>query len=145
MKDSLYNFKDFIISADKSMLKIDDIVSLLGTSYWASHRSREKIIKSIENSLCFGVYDEEKQIGFARMITDYATHAYLCDVIVDEEYRGQGIGKALLTYIMECPELRGVNSMCLLTNDAHKLYEKFGFANMENPGKFMMKRRKSIR
>lgn len=137
-------FKDYIISADKEMLKIDDITVLLKKSYWAAERSKEKIIKSIENSLCFGVYDKDKQIGFARMITDYATHAYLCDVIVDDAYRGQGIGKALVAYIMEYPELQDIKTMCLLTNDAHKLYEKYGFANMDNPNKFMMKRKKDI-
>lgn len=134
--------KEYKISTDKSMLKIDDIAALLSKSYWASDRSREKIVRSIENSLCFGVYHKEKQIGFARIITDYATHAYLCDVIVDEEYRGQGIGKALVAYIMEYPELQDVKSICLLTNDAHKLYEKYGFANLDDPSRFMMKRKK---
>lgn len=138
-------YKKFIISADKSMLKLKDIFALLKKSYWASERSQEKIIRSIENSLCFGVYDRDKQIAFARMITDYATHAYLCDVIVDEEYRGQGIGKAMMNYIMEHPKLQDIKTMSLLTNDAHKLYEKYGFANMEDPSRFMMKRRKDIK
>jgi ribosomal protein S18 acetylase RimI-like enzyme len=142
--DKLSYFKDIVISSDKALLKLDDILALLGSSYWASERSKEKIVKSIENSLCFGVYHQDKQIGFARMITDYATHAYLCDVIINKEYRGQGIGQALMTYIMEYPALQDIKTMCLLTNDAHKLYEKYGFANMEDPGKFMMKRKKVI-
>ncbi|OGO78668.1 MAG: hypothetical protein A2Y23_00770 [Clostridiales bacterium GWB2_37_7] len=75
------------------------------------------------------------------MITDYSTHGYLCDVIIDEQYRGMGIGKALMTYIMEYPALQDVRTMCLMTNDAHKLYENYGFANMKDPGKFMMKRK----
>lgn len=142
--DKPVNYKDFVISSDKSMFKLNDIFALLGNSYWASERSKEKIVKSIDNSLCFGVYHRDKQIGFARMITDYATHAYLCDVIVDEEYRGHGIGKALMEFIMEYPKLQDVKTMCLLTKDAHKLYEKYGFANLKDPGKFMMNRRKDI-
>lgn len=144
-KDSIAaNFKDYIISADKAMIRYDNVFALLNKSYWASARSREQMTKSIENSLCFGVYSKEKQIGFARIITDYVTHAYLCDVIVDEAYRGQGIGKALMTFVMEYPSLQEVKTFCLLTSDAHKLYEKYGFTNMEDPGKFMINRRKSI-
>lgn len=136
------SYKDYVINADKAMIKYDDVFALLSKSYWASARSKEHIMKSIENSLCFGVYYKEKQIGFARIVTDYVTHAYLCDVIVNEEYRGQGIGKALMTFIMEYPSLQDVKTICLLTNDAHKLYEKYGFLNMEDPRKFMISRRK---
>jgi len=137
-------FKEFVISTDKSMLKIHDIVVMLRKSYWAADRSEEIIIKSIENSLCFGVYHGDKQISFGRMITDYSTFAYLCDVIIDEEYRGQGIGKALVSYIIEYPELQEVKTMLLITSDAHKLYEKYGFANLENPSKLMIRIKKDI-
>jgi|GEM_PF-93722 len=143
-QDGFTAYKDYKISAEKSMLKLGDIVRLLGASYWASQRSKEKIIRSIENSLCFGVYHENKQIAFARMITDYATFAYLCDVIVDEDYRGAGIGKALMDYIMEYPKLQNIRTLCLMTNDAHKLYEKYGFSNMDDPSRFMWNRRKDI-
>lgn len=136
--------KEFIISSDKSMIKIEDVIALLGKSYWAAARSKEIIIKSIENSFCFGVYHNNKQIGFARMITDYATYAYLCDVIIDEEYRGQGIGKELVGYIMEHPELEDVKSLWLSTSDAHKLYEKYGFERVNDISKLMIKRKKSI-
>lgn len=136
--------EEFIISSDRSMIKIDDVVELLGKSYWAAARSKKIIIKSIENSFCFGVYHNNKQIGFARMITDYATYAYLCDVIIDEEYRGQGIGKELVGYIMEHPELEDVKSLWLSTSDAHKLYEKYGFERVNDISKLMIKRKKSI-
>jgi ribosomal protein S18 acetylase RimI-like enzyme len=126
------------------MIKFEDVFELLRKSYWATARSKEIIIKSIENSFCFGVYDKDKQIGFARMITDYATYAYLCDVIIDEEYRGQGIGKALVGYIMERPELVDVRSMWLSTSDAHKLYEKYGFEGVNDTSKLMIKRKKAI-
>jgi diamine N-acetyltransferase len=141
----MFSFKEFTISSDKTMIKIDDVVALLGKSYWASRRSKEKIIKTIENSLCFGVYYKDKQIGFARIITDYTTFAYLCDVIIDDEYRGQGIGKALVSYIIEYPELRDVSSINLKTNDAHKLYEKYGFGSIEDPGKYMTRKKKKYK
>jgi N-acetylglutamate synthase-like GNAT family acetyltransferase len=136
--------KEFIISSDKSMIKLDDVFALLGNSYWAAARSKEIIIKSIENSFCFGVYHKDKQIGFARMITDYATYAYLCDVIIDEDYRGQGIGKELVGYILDRPELEDVRSLWLSTNDAHKLYEKYGFERVQDISKLMIKRKKAI-
>jgi N-acetylglutamate synthase-like GNAT family acetyltransferase len=136
--------KEFIISSDKSMIKLDDVFALLGNSYWAAARSKEIIIKSIENSFCFGVYHKDKQIGFARMITDYATYAYLCDVIIDEDYRGQGIGKELVGYILGRPELEDVRSLWLSTNDAHKLYEKYGFERVQDISKLMIKRKKAI-
>ena len=136
--------KEFIISTDKSMIKIEDVAALLGKSYWAAARSKETIIKSIENSFCFGVYHKDKQIGFARMITDYATYAYLCDVIVDEKYRGQGIGKELVRTILEHPELEDVKSLWLQTSDAHKLYEKYGFEGVNDTSKLMIKRKKAI-
>jgi N-acetylglutamate synthase-like GNAT family acetyltransferase len=136
--------KEFIISSDKSMIRIEDVIAMLRKSYWAAARSEEIIIKSIENSFCFGVYHNNKQIGFARMITDYATYAYLCDVIIDEEYRGQGIGKELVGYIMEHPELVDVKSLWLSTSDAHKLYEKYGFERVNDISKLMIKRKKSI-
>lgn len=137
--------KEFIISSDKSLIKIEDVVALLKNSYWAAARSKEIIVKSIENSFCIGVYHKNKQIGFARMITDYATYAYLCDVIIDEEYRGQGIGKELVGYILEHPNLEDVKSLWLQTKDAHKLYEKYGFESVQDTSKLMIKRKKTIK
>ncbi|MDF2520580.1 MAG: GCN5-related N-acetyltransferase [Clostridia bacterium] len=136
---SLESCKDFVISSDKAMLRIDDIFAMLQKSYWAAERSRERIVKSIENSMCFGVYHGSRQVGFARIITDYVVNAYLCDVIIDEEYRGNGLGKELMSFIMNSPELQEVKNWTLATNDAHKLYEKYGFGSLKKPENFMIK------
>lgn len=133
------SFGDYFISADKCLLCLEDIIAMLNKSYWAPDRSREAHITSIENSICFGVYDGKKQIGFARIITDYATQAYLADVIIDENYRGQGIGKALVGFIMEYQPLQKVKSWSLLTKDAQTLYEKFGYGYLEDPKRYMRK------
>ncbi|UJF34957.1 GNAT family N-acetyltransferase [Paenibacillus hexagrammi] len=119
-------FREYVISSDKSLLQIDAIASFLRRSYWAGERALGTIEKSIENSMCFGVYHEDKQIAFARIVTDYATMYYLADVYVDEQYRGQGIGKALVQEIIHCEELQGLTGL-LGTKDAHELYEQFGF------------------
>nr|WP_235917995.1 GNAT family N-acetyltransferase [Paenibacillus lutrae] len=115
-------------------MDIEAIAGYLAKSYWANNRSQETIGKSIENSLCYGVYDGEKQIAFARVITDDATTYYLCDVIINEAYRGQGIGTYLVQTIVESERLRGLNGI-LGTLDAHGLYEKFGFERV--PDRFM--------
>ncbi len=119
-----------IISDDKSKFPIDEAIELLHKSYWAAERNPEIIKKSIENSIVFGVYEKdikiEKLIGMARVITDFATTFYLADVIIDEKYRGKGIGKKLISTIVSdnrFSSLRGI----LVTRDAHRLYEHFGF------------------
>lgn len=117
----------FFISNDKSKLNIDTIHGFLSRSHWAANRKRETIVKSIEHSLCYGVYQENRQVGFARLVTDYCTYAYLCDVFVDEEYRGRGLSKWLMECIMENPDLGQLRRFTLATKDAHGLYEKFGF------------------
>ena len=94
--------------------------------YWANQRSKETIEKSIQNSISVGVYYKEKMIGFARVVTDYATMYWLCDVIIDEGYRGNGLGKELVKFITELEELQGMFGI-LATRDAHGLYEKYGF------------------
>ena len=119
-------FKDYLISDDKGKLQIDRITQLLNNSYWAENRSKEVIEKSIENSLCFGVYKNDKQIGFARCVTDYATVYWLADVIVDDDYKKQGIGKALVEVAINHDELKGCFGI-LATRDAHGLYEQYGF------------------
>ncbi|OME87323.1 GNAT family N-acetyltransferase [Paenibacillus sp. FSL A5-0031] len=125
----------FVISDDKSMLKIDTICGFLARSYWANKRSLEMIEESINNSVCFGVYDGDKQVGFARVVTDFATMYYLCDVFVDEEYRGAGLGKKLVEVITE--QFEGMMGL-LGTLDGHGLYEKYGF--MKNTERFMNRR-----
>lgn len=118
----------YLISTDQSLLSVDTVYGfLVNKSYWAKHRTREQIEKSIKNSLCFGVYDAGRQVGFARAVTDYSVMYWLCDVFVDEEYRGQGIGKLLMECIVNHPDLKDLNGV-LATRDAQGLYEKYGFA-----------------
>ncbi len=126
---------EFYISTDKSKLDIDMIESFLGKrSYWAKGRKRETIVKSIENSLCFGVYtDQGKQVAFARVSSDFSVFAWIMDVFVLEEYRGRGLGKLLMTSIMEHPDLQGLERWGLGTKDAHGLYEQFGFHKLKTP------------
>lgn len=119
---------ELLISTDKSRLDVDVIQGFLQRSYWGQHRAKASIIQtSIDNSLCYGVYDGEKQIGFARVITDFATTYYLCDVFIDEDYRGRGVGKTLIEAITTSEELKNVQGI-LGTKDAHGLYEQYGFA-----------------
>jgi GNAT superfamily N-acetyltransferase len=120
------NFGEFKLSNNKNLISIDKVCELLWKSYWANHRSRGTIIKSIENSLCIGIYHKEKMVGFARMVTDNATMYWLCDVIIDEAYRGKGLGKKLVEIITNMEELKGMFGI-LATKDAHTLYEKYGF------------------
>ena len=115
-----------LISDDKNLLQIDRICALLKTSYWAGERSRETIERSIEHSLCFGVYQNGEQVGFARCVTDYATMFWLADVILDERVRGQGLGKALVDLIVSHELLQGLVGT-LATRDAQGLYQRFGF------------------
>lgn len=114
------------ISDNKSLLNIDTIYDFMQRSYWAKGRPKDKIKKSIENSLCFGVYYSGKQVGFARVVTDWATMYYLCDVFIDEEYRGQGLGKKLIEEIISSEDLKNLFGY-LGTKDAHTLYEQYDF------------------
>jgi GNAT superfamily N-acetyltransferase len=123
-------FGDYTISDDKNLLNINTIYQFLRQSYWASQRSRETIVKAVENSLCLGVYHQHQQIGFARFVTDGATIYWLCDVFVDEAYRGQGIGKKLMEAMESWDSLKGLNGI-LRTRDAHGLYEQYGFVRHE--------------
>ena len=124
-------FGEYTYSDDKALLNIDKTCELLATTYWANSRSREKTIKAIENSLCIGIYKNKEQVGFARIVTDHATIYWLCDVIVDEKHRKQGLGKKLIEVITTMEELQGISGL-LATRDAHGLYEKYGFAKVDN-------------
>ncbi|WP_077861849.1 GNAT family N-acetyltransferase, partial [Clostridium sp. BL-8] len=118
---------EYCISKDKSKLQIESIKALLKQTYWACDRTEETIVKSIENSVCYGVFDNyNNQVGFARIITDYATAYYLCDVIIDKEHRGQGLGKSMVEFIIGDDDLKDLHGL-LLTKNAHGLYEKYGF------------------
>ncbi len=125
------------ISTDNNLLNTNTIFQMLEHSYWAQKRSRATILKSLNHSLNFGVYQDTHMIGFARVVTDYATFAYLCDVVILEAYQGQGIGKTLMQTILEHPELQGIRRFMLATRDAHGLYAQFGFTPLSAPEKFM--------
>ena len=135
MRDTIY------ITTDKTEMDIDFIHNYLSQeSYWAKGRSFEKVKKSIESSLCFGVFDQEKkQIGFARMATDYVVFAWLMDVFVAKNYQGRGIGKRLIEFIMNYPELKGVNGIGLRTKDAFEFYKRYGFDQIPEPQTWMFK------
>ena len=128
---------DYSISTDTSRFDIDLIFRFLTTCYWAEGIPRDVVEKSIRNSLCFGVFDGEKQVGFARVITDRATYAYIGDVFILESHRGRGLGKQLMQVIMEHPELQGLRRWSLVTRDAHALYEQFGFTALAHPQRYM--------
>ncbi len=119
-------------------MRLEDVVRLLRMTYWAGQRPVEKIEASMRHSACWGVWleDEQKLAGFARVISDYATTYYLCDVIIDEAYRGRGLGTALISHIESRPEYAGLRGL-LLTRDAHGLYAKFGFETVN--GRAMVK------
>ena len=126
------------ISTDKGRLDVDAIYKFLSEeSYWAEKRTREQTRTAIENSICFGVYDGERQIGFARVVSDKATFAYLGDVFIVSDYQGQGIGKMLMSTILEHPDLQGLRRWVLATKDAHGLYTQFGFSHLRFPERWM--------
>ncbi len=129
---------DFLISTDRSRLDLSVIHGYLaGESYWAKGRSIETIKRSIENSLPFGIYKEGRQVGFARVVTDYATFAWIADVFVLEEFRGRGLSKWLMEAMLSHPELQGFRRWVLSTKDAHGLYRKFGFTELLKPERWM--------
>ena len=134
-----YKRDKFIISDDPARLDFEAICDFLSRAYWANKRPREVIRKSLQFSLNFGVYDGNRQIGFARVITDRATFAYLCDVFVHEDFRGKALGKWMMECILAHPELQGLRRWSLATHDAHGLYKQFGFTELSDPSKWMEK------
>jgi len=128
-----------LISTDPSRLDLDAITDMLSRAYWAKDRTPELIARSIQNSLVFGVYDSNRQIGLARVVSDYATFAWLCDVFVHEDYRQRGIGKWLMETILTHPDLQGLRRFLLITRDAHGLYSQYGFTPLQNPDRWMEK------
>jgi len=128
------------ITEDISKLDIELIHRfLVEESYWARERTLEQTKTAIENSMCFGVYDGERQVAFARVVSDKATFAYIGDVFVVEGYLGRGVSKMLMQYIVEHPELQGLRRWVLATRDAHGLYEQFEFAPLRHPERWMEK------
>ncbi|MCO4294250.1 GNAT family N-acetyltransferase [Solitalea sp. MAHUQ-68] len=134
---TIYN-NGFTISTDKQKLDIDSIHEFLSTkAYWCLNIPKDRVQLAIENSLCFGVYEGNKQIGLARVISDFSTIAYLGDVYILEEYRGKRLSKWLMETIMNHPNLQGLRRWILLTGDAHGLYRQFGWTDIADPSKWM--------
>jgi len=129
--------ENFLISTDKSRLDLEVIHAYLKRSYWASSIPLNIVEKCVENSLCFGIYDQDKQIGFSRIISDFATFAYLADVFILEEYRGKGLSKWMMLLIKNHPELQGLRRWMLATADAHDLYKQYGFEDLSRPDRMM--------
>jgi GNAT superfamily N-acetyltransferase len=129
----------FTISTDPARLDVDAIADMLRRAYWAQGRTRDMIARYIQHSLTFGVYDGERQIGLARVVSDYTTFAWLCDVFIHEDYRGHGIGKWLMETVHGHPDLQGLRRWLLATRDAHGLYEQFGWTLLDHPERWMHK------
>jgi GNAT superfamily N-acetyltransferase len=127
----------FTISTDAQRLQITVIVDALSRAYWSSNRPRALIERSLDHSLNFGLYEADIQVGFARVVTDYATFAYLCDVFVLESHRGLGLGKWLTSVVTEHPDLAHLRRFMLATRDAHGLYAQFGFTQLSAPDRWM--------
>ena len=125
------------VTTDRSRLDLDTIHGFLTASYWARGIPRETVARSMENSLCFGAFDGDRQVGFARVISDRATFAYVCDVFALESDRKRGVGKSLMAAIMAHPELQGLRRWALATRDAHGLYRQFGFGAPAHPDRQM--------
>ena len=135
----------YAISDDASRLDLDRIHFFISRrSYWAQGIPRETFDKTVQNSLTWGVYGAEGQVGFARVISDRATFAYLCDVYIEDAHRGRGLSKALVAAVMAHPELQGLRRWMLVTVDAQKLYESFGFTAADHPGNHMEIHRPNI-
>ncbi len=138
MTDVTLYKEEFCISTNKEKLDVDSIHAFLSTqAYWCLHIPKHRVESSIQHSLCFGVYQNKKQIGFARVISDFSTIAYLGDVYILEEYRGKGLSKWLMEVIMNHPDLQGLRRWILLTGDAHGLYRQFGWTDIADPTKWM--------
>lgn len=127
------------VSTDKSKLDVPFIQNFLKDVYWAAGRTMEEVQTTIDSSFCFGIYLDDNQIGFCRVITDYVVFAYVMDVFIDEKHRGKGYSSILINAMMTEPKLQEVKIWRLATSDAHFLYEKFGFKKLAHPEKMMEK------
>jgi GNAT superfamily N-acetyltransferase len=129
---------DFLVSTDPGLLDLPLIHEFLShRSYWAAGRPLEVVRRSLDNSLCFGLYEAKRQVGFARVVTDQATFAWLCDVFVLETYRGRGLAKWLIGCVLSHPALQGLRRVLLATRDAYGLYERYGFTPLADPNRFL--------
>jgi N-acetylglutamate synthase-like GNAT family acetyltransferase len=128
---------EYEISCDKERLDVDAIHAFLERSYWSPGVPRSVVQRALSNSLCFGVYQADRQVGFARVVTDKATFAYMADVYILEPHRGRGLGKRLVESIMAHQDLQGLRRFMLITRDAHSLYAQFGFGAVAAPERIM--------
>jgi GNAT superfamily N-acetyltransferase len=128
---------EFAISTNRDALDLDVIHNFLADSYWAAGIPRDVVARSIQNSLCFGIYQQQQQVGFARVISDFATYAYIADLFVVDGFRGRGLGKWLMECIMAHPQLQHLRRWGLATRDAHGLYQQFGFSALTSPERHM--------
>ena len=133
---------EYLISTDAARLDLDRICHFMSRSYWAEDRPREVMARALGHSLCFGLYHGGEQVGLARVVTDRATFAWLCDVWIDEAHRGQGLGKWLVACVVDHSDLSDLRLFILATRDAHELYARYGgFERVTNPEKVMVRRR----
>ena len=130
---------NYTISTDPAKLDIDAISEMLTRAYWAQGRTSDMIARYVKHSLVFGLYHDGKQIGLARIVSDYTTFAWLCDVFIHEDHRGHGLGKWLMETVHAHPELQGLRRWMLATRDAHGLYQQFGWTPLPNPERWMEK------
>ena len=127
----------YSISSDSALLDLEVIHGFISQSYWAKAIPKNLVERMVKNALCFGAYHHQAQVGFARIISDYTTFAYLADVFVLPEHRGKGLSKALMETIIAHPDLQGLRRWMLVTLDAHGLYEQFGFKPLTHPERHM--------
>ncbi len=135
--------KNILLSTDKRKLQIKVIHKFLTESYWCSGIPLDIVKTQIKNSFCAGLYNDSEQIGFARVVTDYTSHAYLCDVFILENYRDKGLSKMLMEYVFKHPKLKKIRAWRLATRDAHGLYTKYGFTPEINPERLMVRKTKT--
>jgi len=128
---------DFVVSDDPARLDKSTVVRFITGSYWAEGIPQATMQRAIAHSLCFGLYEGDRQVGFARVVTDRATFGYLCDVFVEEAHRGEGLGQWLVECVLQHPELQGLRRLSLMTRDAHTLYQRFGFKPMADPTRYL--------
>ena len=135
---------NLIVTTDPARQDVDAIHAYLTCAYWCEGIPREIVERAVRNSLCFGLFDGAAQVGLARVVTDYATYAYLCDVYVLESHRGRGLGKWVIECVMVHPQLQGLRRFNLATRDAHELYSPFGFEPLRQPEVHMEKHKPDV-
>ena len=130
LSDMEWKYQNYSITDDKQLVDVNKVHYLLSSTYWASGRTRQQVEESLKHSICFSVFNENEQVGFGRVVTDYVLFAWIADIVIDPEHQGRGIGKYLMSVLVNHPQIPQ-NMQLLRTKDAHKLYEKYGFERQE--------------